>query len=165
MALVPQEPILFSTSIFDNIRYGRLEASAAEVEEAARSAKAHDFIIRLPQGYQTNIGERGALLSQGQRQLISIARAVLANPRILILDEATASVDTQTEMLIQQALSDLMEGRTSIIIAHRLSTIRNADMVVVIHQGKIVEKGKHDELMALNGVYADLYNRYYHVKR
>jgi ABC-type multidrug transport system fused ATPase/permease subunit len=125
--------------------------------EAARLANAHDFIMRLPEGYTTDIGERGHNLSQGQRQLISIARAILANPRILILDEATSSVDTRTELLIQQALGQLLRGRTSFVIAHRLSTIRNAAQVLVIDGGQIVERGTHDSLMAQRGVYYNLY--------
>jgi len=162
MGIVTQEPFLFSGTVMENIRYGRLEASEDEVYRAARAANAHEFIQRLPQGYDTEIGERGGNLSQGQRQLISIARAILANPRILILDEATASVDTRTEMLIQKALGNLLQGRTSFVIAHRLSTVRNADIVLVIDNGKIVERGKHDELLALGGLYADLYRRQFY---
>ncbi len=147
----------------NNIRYSRLDASEAEVEAAAQAANAHDFIVRLPQGYQTQVGERGNMLSQGQRQLISIARAVLADPRILILDEATASVDTRTEALIQKALNQLLKGRTSFVIAHRLSTVRNADLVIVVNDGSIVERGTHTELLAKGGLYADLYNRQFYV--
>ncbi len=162
MGIVTQEPFLFSGTLMENIRYGRLDASDEEVIEAARIANADDFIQRLPEGYQTEVGERGKLLSQGQRQLISIARAVLANPRILIMDEATASVDTRTEVLIQRALQKLLEGRTSFVIAHRLSTIRNADLVLVIDEGRIVERGTHQSLLEQGGLYADLYNRQFY---
>ncbi|HEY9086698.1 MAG TPA: ABC transporter ATP-binding protein [Anaerolineaceae bacterium] len=162
MGIVTQDPFLFSGSIGDNIRYGRLDASDEQVMEAAKAANAHDFIIRLPEGYASEVGERGRLLSQGQRQLISIARAILADPRILILDEATASIDTRTEMLIQQALNRLLQGRTSFVIAHRLSTVRNADLVLVINDGRIVERGTHHELLSQNGMYADLYQRQFY---
>ncbi len=157
MGVVLQDTFLFSTTVMDNIRYGRLDATDEEVMEAARLANAHDFIMRLPDGYQTNIGERGSNLSQGQRQLISIARAILCDPRILILDEATSSVDTRTELLIQAALDKLLRGRTSFVIAHRLSTIRNADKVLVLEHGEIVERGTHSSLMAARGKYYDLY--------
>jgi ATP-binding cassette subfamily B protein len=157
MGIVLQDTFLFSGTVMDNIRYGRLDATDEEVVEAANLANADAFIARLPQGYETDIGERGHNLSQGQRQLISIARAILADPRILILDEATSSVDTRTERLIQRALGQLLQGRTSIVIAHRLSTIRNADKVLVIDQGEIIERGTHDTLMAQRGRYYDLY--------
>jgi ABC-type multidrug transport system fused ATPase/permease subunit len=159
MGVVPQDSFLFSASIADNIRYGKLGASEVEVEAAAQAANAHDFIKNMREGYQTMLGERGTGLSQGQRQLIGIARAVLANPRILILDEATSSVDTRTELLIQRALAALLKGRTSFVIAHRLSTIRHADVVLVVQDGRVVERGHHEQLLALNGVYAELYQR------
>jgi len=162
MGTVTQDPFLFSGKVIDNIRYGRLDASDEEVIEAAKAANAHEFIEKLPDGYQTEVGERGGLLSQGQRQLIAIARAVLADPRILILDEATASIDTRTEKLIQSALERLLKGRTSFVIAHRLSTVRNADRVLVINEGKVVERGKHAELLAQNGLYAELYHRQFY---
>jgi ABC-type multidrug transport system fused ATPase/permease subunit len=162
MGIVTQEPFLFSGSILENIRYGRLDATDEEVMSAAVAANADDFICKLPKGYQNDVGERGKLISQGQRQLISIARAVLANPRILILDEATASIDTRTEVLIQSALQGLLKGRTSFVIAHRLSTVRSADQVLVISDGVISESGTHTELIAKNGMYADLYQRQFY---
>jgi ATP-binding cassette subfamily B protein len=154
---VLQDSFLFSDTVINNIRYGRLDASDDEVIAAARLASADTFIERLPQGYQTVLGERGGGLSQGQRQLISIARAALANPRILILDEATSSVDTRTERLIQRAFDQLLEGRTSFVIAHRLSTIRHADQVLMLKDGQIAERGSHDELLAHRGAYYELY--------
>ncbi len=157
IGIVLQDTFLFSDTVMNNIRYGRLDATDEEVIAAAKLAMAHDFIARLPEGYQTRLGERGAGLSQGQRQLIAIARAVLANPRILILDEATSSVDTRTERLIQRAFDTLLEGRTSFVIAHRLSTIRNADQVLMVQGGQIVERGTHEELLALRGAYYALY--------
>lgn len=163
IGMVLQEPFLFSGSVMENIRYGNLDASDKEVIEAAKAANAHDFIERLPEGYRTEVGERGGMLSQGQRQLVSIARAVLADPRILILDEATASVDTRTEALIQEALAHLLSGRTSFVIAHRLSTVRNADVILALEDGKIVERGDHAELLAKDGLYADLYRRQFYV--
>ncbi len=159
MGVVLQDSFLFSGTVLDNIRYGRLDATEEEVVEAARQANAHEFISRLPEGYQSKIGERGSMLSQGQRQLIGIARAILADPRILILDEATSSIDTRTEMLIQKALRTLLKGRTSFVIAHRLSTIRNADQVLVLRHGEIVEHGRHEELLDHGGLYAELYQR------
>jgi len=159
MGLVPQDPFLFSGTIAGNVRFGRPAASDAEVEEAARMANAHEFILALPDGYDTEILEGGVNLSVGQRQLICIARAVLADPRILILDEATASVDTITEMLIQDALQRLLAGRTAVVIAHRLSTIQHADQICVVDAGRIVERGRHDELLARGGLYRDLYDR------
>jgi ATP-binding cassette subfamily B multidrug efflux pump len=157
IGLVLQDTFLFSDTVMNNIRYGRAGATDEEVIEAAKLAHADDFISRLPEGYQTILGERGSGLSQGQRQLISIARAALANPRLLILDEATSSVDTRTERLIQKALETLLKGRTSFVIAHRLSTIRNADRVYVIDGGEIIEQGTHETLLAAKGRYYDLY--------
>jgi ABC-type multidrug transport system fused ATPase/permease subunit len=159
MGLVPQDPFLFSGTVVDNIRFGSPGASDQAVEEAARLANAHDFVVALPDGYQTEILEGGVNLSVGQRQLICIARAVLADPRILILDEATASVDTVTEMLIQEALQRLLAGRTAIVIAHRLSTVQHADLICVVHEGRIVERGRHAELLAQGGLYRALYER------
>jgi ATP-binding cassette subfamily B protein len=157
IGIVLQDTFLFSTSVMENIRFGRPDAIDDEVVAAAKLAHADTFIERLPDGYETVLGERGSGLSQGQRQLISIARAALSNPQILILDEATSSVDTRTERLIQKALQSLLEGRTSFVIAHRLSTIRNADLLLVLDEGHIVERGKHDDLLAQKGFYYDLY--------
>jgi len=157
ISVVLQDSFLFSDTVMNNIRYGRPEATDAEVIAAAQLARAHDFITRLPDGYNTVLGERGAGLSQGQRQLLSIARAALANPRLLILDEATSSVDTRTERQIQAALEQLLAGRTSFVIAHRLSTIRNADLVLVLVKGEIIERGTHEELLAKQGFYYKLY--------
>jgi ABC-type multidrug transport system fused ATPase/permease subunit len=159
IGLVLQDNFLFSGTIADNIRYGRFEASDDEVIAAARVAGAHDFICRLPQGYQTAVMERAANLSLGQRQLIAIARTVLADPQVLILDEATSNVDSQTELLVQQALQQLLHGRTSLVIAHRLSTIRRADQVLVLDAGRIVERGRHAELLRRRGAYYDLYQQ------
>jgi ABC-type multidrug transport system fused ATPase/permease subunit len=159
MGLVPQDPFLFSGTIADNIRFGHPDVSPEAVEEAARLANAHEFIVGLPSGYETEILEGGVNLSLGQRQLVCIARALLADPRILILDEATSSVDTMTEALIQEALQRLMIGRTAIIIAHRLSTVREADLICVIEDGRIVERGRHYELLEQGGLYRDLYER------
>ena len=157
MGIVLQEAFLFSDTVLNNIRYGRPEATEDEVRAAARLARADEFIERLPDGYQTVLGERGAGLSQGQRQLLSIARVALIDPRILILDEATSSVDTRTERQIQTALEELLRGRTSFVIAHRLSTIRHADQVLVVDDGRIIERGTHDSLLAAGGFYHDLY--------
>jgi ATP-binding cassette subfamily B protein/subfamily B ATP-binding cassette protein MsbA len=157
MGMVLQDPFLFNGSVKENILFGRLGASDDDVIAAAKAVGAHDFIVRLKNGYETSVEEGGATLSVGQRQLISFARALLADPRILILDEATSSVDTQTEQIIQKALAILLKGRTSFVIAHRLSTITNADKIVVIHDGKIVEQGTHLELLAAQGMYYDLY--------
>jgi ATP-binding cassette subfamily B protein len=157
IAIVLQDTFMFSNTVMENIRFGHPEATDGEVIEAARLARADSFIERLPDKYQTVLGERGSGLSQGQRQLLAIARAALSNPRILILDEATSSVDTRTERLIQQALENLLKGRTSFVIAHRLSTIRNADLLLVVDQGEIVERGRHEELLARRGFYYNLY--------
>ena len=157
MGMVLQDPFLFNGSVKENILFGRLDASDEDVIAAAKSVGAHDFIMRLKNGYETSVEEGGATLSVGQRQLISFARALLADPRILILDEATSSVDTQTEQIIQKALTTLLKGRTSFVIAHRLSTITNADKIVVIHDGKIIEQGTHTELLTNQGMYYELY--------
>ena len=161
MSVVLQEPYLFSGTIADNIRYGRLDATDSELEDAARAVGANEFIERLPERYDTELHERGLNLSVGQRQLIAFARAVVAEPRILILDEATANIDTHSERLIQQALQTILRDRTSLVIAHRLSTIRSADRIVVMRDGEIIEIGAHDELIALDGIYADLYRMTY----
>ena len=157
MGMVLQDTFLFSDTVLENIRYGRLGASDEECAEAARLANADQFIRRLPNGYHTQLSERAGNLSQGQRQLLSIARAVLSDPAILILDEATSSVDTRTEVRIQKALLRLMQGRTSFVIAHRLSTIRDASNVVVINNGEIVEQGSHQQLLDKQGFYHHLY--------
>ncbi|EST90104.1 ABC transporter ATP-binding/permease [Vagococcus lutrae LBD1] len=157
-SMVLQDTWLFTGTIYDNIHYGNESATEEEVYAAAKAAYADEFIRRLPHGYDTILNEEASNISQGQRQLITIARAFLANPEILILDEATSSVDTRTELLIQEAMSRLLKGRTSFVVAHRLSTIRDADTIIVMNQGEIVETGNHDELMAKEGFYADLYN-------
>lgn len=155
--MVLQDTWLFQGTIMENIRYGRLDATDEEVIAAAKAAHADTFIRQLPDGYQMELNEDASNVSQGQKQLLTIARAILADNRVMILDEATSSVDTRTEILIQKAMDHLMEGRTSFIIAHRLSTIRNADMILVMKDGDIIEQGTHDELLAKNGFYADLY--------
>ncbi len=159
IGIVPQEPALFSGSVLENIAYARPDAAQVEVDAAARAAHAHEFIARLPQGYETLVGERGVKLSGGQRQRIAIARALLKDPRVLILDEATSSVDAESERLIEEALARLLEGRSTLIIAHRLSTVRRADRLVVLDRGRVVEAGAHDALLARGGLYARLYQR------
>ncbi|WP_336786696.1 ABC transporter ATP-binding protein [Paenibacillus sp. MMO-177] len=161
VGLVMQDTFIFSGTIRDNIRYGRLDATDNEIVEAAKAVNAHDFIMSLPDGYDTEVEERGNVLSMGQRQLLSFARALLADPRVLILDEATASIDTETELKIQEALKTLLKGRTSFMIAHRLSTIRNADEIIVLDHGRIVEQGNHEALIKKNGVYNGLIEAQY----
>jgi ATP-binding cassette, subfamily B, bacterial MsbA len=159
IGIVPQETQLFSGTIAENIRYGRSSASDDEVIEAAKAANAHEFISGFPDGYKTIVGERGVKLSGGQRQRVAIARALLKNPRILILDEATSSLDSESESLVQEALEVLMQGRTTFVIAHRLSTIRNADRILVLERGQVVEQGTHDELLRKAGLYKDLHDK------
>jgi ATP-binding cassette subfamily B protein len=161
--MVLQDTWLYSGTIADNVRYGRLDASDTEVHDACVVAQADHFISTLPGGYDMEINEEANNISAGQKQLLTIARAVLADPRILILDEATSSVDTRTELLIQRAMDNLMVGRTSFIIAHRLSTIKNADLILVLNDGDIVEQGSHNELLAKGGFYSDLYNSQFDV--
>jgi len=157
IGIVPQETILFNGTVYSNILYGRLDATRDEVTAAAKAANAHNFIMDMPGGYDTQIGERGSKLSGGQRQRISIARAILKNPRILILDEATSALDAESEKLVQEAVDKLMVGRTSFVIAHRLSTIKRADVIIVMERGRLVEQGTHDQLLALGGLYSKLY--------
>jgi ATP-binding cassette subfamily B protein/subfamily B ATP-binding cassette protein MsbA len=159
LAIVQQETFLFDGSVRDNIAYGKRHVSDQAVESAARRANAHEFIVKLPQGYDTLIGERGFKLSGGQRQRLSIARAILANPQILILDEATSNLDTESEQLIQASLADLFKGRTTFVIAHRLSTVTHADVIVAMNDGRIVEVGTHAELMERRGFYFDMVDR------
>jgi len=157
MGNVNQEPILFNETFFNNIAFGVEGATEEDVVSAAKIANAHEFIISTENGYQTNIGDRGDKLSGGQKQRISIARAILKNPPILILDEATSALDTESEKLVQEALGNLMKNRTSLVIAHRLSTIKNADLICVLHEGQIVEKGTHEELLVIKGHYYKLH--------
>ena len=159
LAMVAQEPVLFSGTIRDNIGYGKSGATTVEIERAARDAHAHDFIAGFPDGYATMIGERGTKLSGGQKQRIALARALIADPRVLILDEATSNLDAESEAAVQAALARLMQGRTTIIVAHRLSTVRDADRIVVIEGARVVEQGRHDELMARRGIYHRLVER------
>jgi len=158
IGIVMQEPFLYSQTVAENIAYGRPEASREEVEAAAHVAHAHDFILELQDGYETRVGERGVTLSGGQKQRIAIARALLADPRILILDDSTSSVDTETEHLIQSALAELMKGRTTFIIAQRLLTLKNADTILVLDQGRIAERGTHQSLLAEEGLYRQIYD-------
>lgn len=165
IGIVPQETVLFNGSVYDNILYGDLEGSEDEVFAAAKAANAHEFIIHMPEGYSTQIGERGSKLSGGQRQRIAIARAILKNPRVLILDEATSALDTESEKLVQEALDKLMVGRTSFVIAHRLSTVLRADQILVMEQGQIIERGTHSELLNLGGLYSKLYHVQFNSKK
>ena len=158
IALVLQDTHLFTGTVMENIRYGRLDATDEEVIAAAKAAHIHNFIMQQPGGYQMVLDEETSNISQGQKQLLTIARAILADNKILILDEATSSVDTRTEMQIQKAMDNLMKGRTSFVIAHRLSTIKDADLILVMKDGDIIEQGNHEELLAAKGFYADLYN-------
>ena len=159
IGIVPQETILFSGTIGDNISFGKTGFSLQEIENAAKIANAHQFISELSQGYYTYVGERGVNLSGGQRQRIAIARAILFNPRIVILDEATSALDSESEALIQEAMMRIMQERTVFIIAHRLATVRNADKILVLEKGQIIESGNHEELLALNGRYASFYTQ------
>ena len=157
MGIMPQDTFLFSGTIKDNIRYGRLDATDEEIVEAAKAVHAHEFIMEMEKGYDTDIQERGGRLSVGQRQLVAFARAMLSNPRILILDEATSSIDTHTERLVQAGIRQLLTGRTSFVIAHRLSTIQQADQILVIDKGQLMEHGTHEELMEKKGLYYNLF--------
>jgi ATP-binding cassette subfamily B protein len=158
IGIVMQESFLFSASIKENIAYGKPDATDEEIVDAAKAACIHDFISELPNGYETRVGERGIGLSGGQKQRVALARALLINPKILLLDEPTASVDTVTERAIQTALKEVMKGRTTFVIAQRLSTVKNADIIAVLEDGRIVERGTHDQLLAANGYYSRIYN-------
>jgi ATP-binding cassette subfamily B protein/subfamily B ATP-binding cassette protein MsbA len=159
LAIVQQDVFLFDGSVRDNIAYGRHDATDAEVEDAARRANAHEFIVRLPEQYDTFIGERGVKLSGGQQQRLAIARAILASPQILILDEATSNLDTESEQLIQASMASLLAGRTTFVIAHRLSTIRRADLILLMEDGHVIERGTHEQLMRARGTYHDMVRR------
>lgn len=156
LGFIEQQPVLFGTSILENVRYGKPDATQDDVHDASRLAQSHEFVSNLPEGYATHVGERGTQLSGGQRQRIAIARALVKNPRVLILDEATSALDATSESEVQKALDTAVQNRTTLVIAHRLSTIRNADLIVVLDQGRVVETGKHDELMAKRGLYYEL---------
>ena len=159
VGIVPQEPILFATTVAENIRYGRPGASDEEVLSAATAANAHEFVAAFPDAYETIVGERGVRLSGGQKQRVAIARAILKDPKVLVLDEATSALDAESEHLVQEALSRLMKGRTTLIIAHRLSTVREADRVLVMDGGQVVQSGSHDELVGVDGIYRQLVQR------
>jgi len=162
IGIVSQETLLFDDTVRNNIAYGNDAATAEAVVEAAKAAFAHDFIVRLPNGYDTLIGENGVKLSGGERQRLAIARALLRNPPILILDEATSSLDNESERMVQMALANLMTGRTTFVIAHRLSTVQKADRIVVLERGRVIEIGRHEDLLALDGVYKRLYQMQFH---
>ena len=156
VSLVPQDPVIFATSARENIRFGRPDATDAQIEDAARAAAAHDFIAALPEGYETQLGERGVMLSGGQKQRIAIARAILRDAPILLLDEATSALDAESEVAVQKAVEAMAQGRTTLIVAHRLATVKKADRIVVFDQGRIVAQGTHDSLVAEGGLYARL---------